>query len=275
MALPILQVRSEPSPSDLIRLFHKTELALAQELGEEEPLASGVAFSNPDLPQVPGANHVREVALHAGVTPAQAVEEVTRHFESRGTRCGYWSINPSAPEEQVRPLVEHLLATGHAADAVDVMNLRRMPQGTVREVGGMTIIPARASYRHVRELAEEVAGELGGDGAGQQVEAHLLRLDDPHFEGILALKDGRAVGRVSVLTVGEVGRIEYVYVSRDYRRQGIGRTLMSRAVEACARSLFKHVFLCVAHDNAAAVALYKRFGFQKVGERVVYYTPGR
>ncbi|HLL90509.1 MAG TPA: GNAT family N-acetyltransferase, partial [Tepidisphaeraceae bacterium] len=51
------------------------------------------------------------------------------------------------------------------------------------------------------------------------------------------------------------------------------RTMLARAVELCARSQFKHVLLSVAPDNAAATALYARFGFRKIGEFVQYVAP--
>ena len=136
------------------------------------------------------------------------------------------------------------------------------------------IIPARASYRHARQIAEEAARERGGEaGLAERVEANLRRLDDPQCEGILVLKDGRAVGRAYVVTVGELGRLEWVYVAKEHRGQGIGRTILSRAMEACARSMFRHVFLSVDAQNAVAVGLYLRFGFERVGEVVKYRAP--
>ena len=56
---------------------------------------------------------------------------------------------------------------------------------------GLQIIPARASYRHARLLAEESAGDRWG-GLEQLVEAHLRRLDNAHWDALLALKDDRA-----------------------------------------------------------------------------------
>jgi ribosomal protein S18 acetylase RimI-like enzyme len=47
--------------------------------------------------------------------------------------------------------------------------------------------------------------------------------------------------------------------------------MMSRALEICARSLFKHVSLSCDGDNTPAIALYKELGFTKIGEIVSYY----
>jgi ribosomal-protein-alanine N-acetyltransferase len=88
---------------------------------------------------------------------------------------------------------------------------------------------------------------------------------------VLALSGGRAVGRALVLAVGDVGRVEDLYVSPDARRRGVGRALLARAVEVCARSAFRHVLLGVHPDNAAALALYASFGFRKVGSVTAYW----
>ena len=79
---------------------------------------------------------------------------------------------------------------------------------------------------------------------------------------------------LGVLPVGEIGRIEGVYVAPEFRRRGIGRMMMGRALEICARSLFKHVFLSVDPVNEAALALYRPMGFARIGELVTYRAPG-
>jgi ribosomal protein S18 acetylase RimI-like enzyme len=253
-----------------MRLFDKTEFHLAQQLGEEEWLPCGAAFANPELPSVQSANHIRQAALPDGTSPAEAVGEADRFFARRGTRCRYWAMNPAADDRSVQPLVDHLLSAGYRPEATDVMYLRRRPTSVVREAEGLTIIPARASYRHARQIAEAAARERGDTALAERVDANMLRLDDPQCEGILVLKDGNAVGRAYIVTVGEIGRLEMVYVAKELRGQGIGRTIMSRAMEACARSMFRHVFLSVDATNAVAVGMYRRFGFERVGQIVTY-----
>src|SRR5687767_6669459 len=104
MPLPILQARAEPSDADLIRLFHRTDAAWTQHLGEGEQLDVGTAYSNPALPTIYNANNVRDAALPPGTTPAQALAEVDAHYAARGTRCAYWILNPSADPAHTRPL---------------------------------------------------------------------------------------------------------------------------------------------------------------------------
>jgi ribosomal protein S18 acetylase RimI-like enzyme len=269
MPLPILQPHAAATPEDLVRLFHRTELHWVRHLGEEAQLDAGTAFTNPQLPKVWDANNVIDAAVPPGASPEAAVEEVERHFAGAGTRCRQWVMNPSAPAARAAPLVEHLAARGWVAGPMDIMHLSG-PAAPPAETAGLTIIPARASFRHFRALAEESAAE---SGEPQLADASMLHLDDPHWDVSIALRDGRAVARAGVLAVGEVGRIDQLFVAPDARRRGIGRTMMTRVLEVCARALFKHVMLSVAPDDRVAIDLYTRFGFRRVG-RLVAYRPG-
>src|SRR3954454_15753666 len=105
MSLPILQSHTEPTPENLVRLFHRTELHWVRHLGEEAQLDAGVAFTNHELAAVGEANGVMDAALPPGVSPVEAVDEVHQHFAAAGTTCLRWLMNPAAPEERTRPLV--------------------------------------------------------------------------------------------------------------------------------------------------------------------------
>jgi ribosomal protein S18 acetylase RimI-like enzyme len=270
MPLPILNNATEPTPENLVRLFHRTELHWVRHLGEETQLDCGVAFTNAQLPAVWDANLVIDAALPPGMSPAQAFAEVDAHFRSAGTRCLQWLMNPSAPAAQVLPLVDHLRSRGWEPRPYDVMHLTAGAAPASPDAPGLTIIPARASFRHARSLADEAASCWGEP---QLAEASMLHLDDPHWDVSIALFDGRAVARAGVLTVGDLGRIEHVFVSEPFRRRGIGRTMMGRALEVCARSLFKHVMLCVPPDERPAVAMYSRFGFRRIGQMIPFRQP--
>jgi ribosomal-protein-alanine N-acetyltransferase len=76
---------------------------------------------------------------------------------------------------------------------------------------------------------------------------------------------GRRLGEfeASVHTIG---------VDPDAQGQGIGTALL-RMLLARADELLAPVFLEVRTDNAAAIALYERHGFARVGLRRRYYQP--
>lgn len=269
MPLPIL---SNPVESDLVRLFHRMTLHWTQHYGETTQLDTGTAITAPQLQNVYDANVLLDAALPDGVSPQQAIAEVEQHYFAQGTVCRTWVMNPSMPKEKTEPLASTLVERGAGINRTDILYLRGRPAGTIREQPGLTIIPARASFRHARQLAEISQQEQWDEP--QLVEAHLAHLDDPRWDCLLALRDGQPVATAGVLAVGDAGLIEDVYVVPSMRRLGIGLTMMSRVLEICARSLFKHVMLSCTPDNTPAQTMYARLGFQKIGTFTAYCPGG-
>jgi ribosomal protein S18 acetylase RimI-like enzyme len=271
MSLPILKVVSTATPETLIRYYHQTESKWTAHLAESELLEVGTAWSNPQLPRVWDANRVMDVSLPQGLPPQNAFELVEAHFQQRGTRCWQWVMNSSAKSEQTQPMVDFLLSRGYTRRSHQIMHLDRMPTSAVNHSATpLRIIPARASFRHSEILHQESSQQYDEP---QLTQAKMLHLDDPHYDALLALSDGQAAAFIGVLAVGEIGRIDEVYVASAFRRQRIGTTMMSRALEICARSLFKHVMLGVLPDHTESMSLYGQFGFKPIGEFVAYQAP--
>ena len=66
-----------------------------------------------------------------------------------------------------------------------------------------------------------------------------------------------------------------VAVSPDYRRQGIGESLMVALGETLAQKGIESLTLEVRASNEAAISLYDRLGYTQIGRRPNYYTdPG-
>jgi ribosomal-protein-alanine N-acetyltransferase len=76
----------------------------------------------------------------------------------------------------------------------------------------------------------------------------------------------RAAGEAEVLSVA---------VAKAERRKGLGRALMNTHLARLAAAGVTSVFLEVEPTNADAIGLYRRLGFETVGERKGYYRkPG-
>lgn len=71
-----------------------------------------------------------------------------------------------------------------------------------------------------------------------------------------------AAGEAEILTLAVVPRA---------RRRGHASALVKAAAADAAEAGAKEMFLEVAADNAAALALYSQLGFRRVGERPRYY----
>jgi ribosomal protein S18 acetylase RimI-like enzyme len=269
MSLPILPSHRGVSTEDLIRFYHQTAVEWTRQIAEETLLDCGLAFANAHLNRVRGANQMLEASLADGQSPADAIAEADAHYRCAGTRCYKWVLNPAVPLQRTAPLAEHLVGLGYTRQELDIMYLAGQPASPIREVSGLQIIPARASYRHARALWEEWAAVYHEP---QLADAGMLNLEDPQTDGLVAIKDGVAAAFVAVLTMGEIGVIEDLFVSEKFRGQGIGRTMLSRALEICARSLFKHVFLEADCQNERAVGLYTKLGFRRIGPDVSYHA---
>jgi ribosomal-protein-alanine N-acetyltransferase len=89
--------------------------------------------------------------------------------------------------------------------------------------------------------------------------------------GFVAVKDGLQVGHLLYSHVVDEMEILTVAVEPEYRRQGVGHSLMHRALGLAS---VRSVHLEVRESNSAAQGLYRVWGFQPVGRRLGYYEDG-
>jgi ribosomal-protein-alanine N-acetyltransferase len=82
---------------------------------------------------------------------------------------------------------------------------------------------------------------------------------------------GRLRGFVLARLAADEAEILTIAVDPAVRGKGVGRALLTENLRQAARARARAMFLEVDQDNASAVALYKRLGFVKVGERAAYY----
>ena len=102
----------------------------------------------------------------------------------------------------------------------------------------------------------------------------LRVLTSPEREVHVALQDNEVVGFVILCLVGAfVGYIQTVCVSPDHRNKGIGSELI-RFSEDRILSRYPNVFMCVSSFNDRAARLYRRLGYEVVGELSDYIVRG-
>jgi RimJ/RimL family protein N-acetyltransferase len=130
------------------------------------------------------------------------------------------------------------------------------------------IRPAREADRHaLAVLFAEVAEERDGIAAEPPVDIAKRAAGWRVDETLVAVVDGRIVGSLTVepspFGFGELG----MEVAREWRGQGVGSALVAAAIDwARERGLHK-LSLAVWPHNAAAIALYRKFGFVDEGRR--------
>jgi ribosomal-protein-alanine N-acetyltransferase len=80
------------------------------------------------------------------------------------------------------------------------------------------------------------------------------------------------VGYIIFWHIGEDVQVNNIAVHPDYRGRGIGEALMRHVIDKVRAKGATFINLEVRLSNAGAVALYKKLGFEILGERKNYYT---
>ena len=83
--------------------------------------------------------------------------------------------------------------------------------------------------------------------------------------------DGEVVGVVQWRHLGEEAEIMDIAVPTRHRRKGYARFLLKNFLDLAQERGTREVFLEVRESNAAALALYREFGFEASGRRPRYY----
>jgi len=268
MPLPILQTSREPTRVDLLRHFQKTRRRLAEQLAEAEETDFGVLLANSEFSLLPESNCVLDARWDL-----QAISAVSDYFTQHNARCERWTLDACAPEMTL-PLTQVLQQSGLVERTTRILHLKHSGRVAAADAAELQIIPARAGYRQMRELAQIVAEEarLSSPGVAQFVEAAERRLDDPHWDCLLVLRNAQAIASIAVLCVGDMGLIAGRLVRFADSTPILDRLLVSRALEVAARSMLRRVFVEVAIEETTFTAELAAFGFEEIG-RAIHYEP--
>lgn len=79
----------------------------------------------------------------------------------------------------------------------------------------------------------------------------------------------KIVGYGGVWKVQGEGQITNIAVHPEYRKNKIGSALLEKIIEECSDEF--QIFLEVRESNFAAISLYKKYGFEKIGIRKNFY----
>ena len=102
------------------------------------------------------------------------------------------------------------------------------------------------------------------------------------FETLIVAQNTRGDGRFAVDSdellafvlsriAADEAEILTIATTKLVQRKGLAGDLLKDHIETLQRAGMRKLFLDVAADNIAALALYRKFGFVKVGERPAYY----
>ena len=83
--------------------------------------------------------------------------------------------------------------------------------------------------------------------------------------------DGRVVGYAGLWLIMNEAHITNIAIHPKYRGKGMGKKLVGGLIEEILKINIYRITLEVRPSNAAALALYKKFGFVPCGIRPEYY----
>lgn len=107
----------------------------------------------------------------------------------------------------------------------------------------------------------------------QQMADELDRMGESRWYAVAEV-EGVLVGYVGLYLSPPDADVQTIAVSPDAHGRGLGRELLRVAIEHAWQVRCTRMFLEVRADNEAALALYQRAGFVRMGRRNRYYPDG-
>jgi len=82
---------------------------------------------------------------------------------------------------------------------------------------------------------------------------------------------GRIIGMLVLWLIVDEAHIATIAIHADYRRQGIGQSLLLYALKSAMEEGAISSFLEVRESNLIAQTMYRKYGFVESGKRLHYY----
>lgn len=82
------------------------------------------------------------------------------------------------------------------------------------------------------------------------------------------------VGHALVSVVYEIAELQRIAIAEEHRRRGIGRLLLTAAIDLSRQEGAERLLLEVREDNAGAIEFYDQAGFVEIDRRERYYRDG-
>jgi len=95
--------------------------------------------------------------------------------------------------------------------------------------------------------------------------------DNPASRCWIAELDGKVVGMIVVWLIVDEAHVATLATDPGFRRQGIGKRLLSHALLHLIDEGAHSSFLEVRESNMAAQEMYRKFGYEESGRRRRYY----
>ena len=96
----------------------------------------------------------------------------------------------------------------------------------------------------------------------------------PYQWAVLAEENGIVCGYACLFSLFETAEVMNIAVDAAFRGRGIGAALLTTLHEKAKELGAERIMLEVRSSNASAIALYRKFGYEKISLRKRYYADG-
>jgi putative acetyltransferase len=133
------------------------------------------------------------------------------------------------------------------------------------------VADSAGEYDRAKELFLEYARSLTFDLCFQHFDAELASIatmyNAPHGGIILVRVDppGDYIGCVGIRRIDDqAAELKRMYVRETYRKLGLGRALLERAIKLARELKYRRVRLDTMPTMVRAIALYRQYGFREI-----------
>jgi GNAT superfamily N-acetyltransferase len=147
------------------------------------------------------------------------------------------------------------------------------PAAGVEDFLAVQRVRARSWQAAYAGLVPQQVLDAMGDGTGLRERAERMAVNE-RVRTYLALRDGTALGFASVGperqqdAPADVGEVYAIYADPTAWGTGVGRALMTAALDDLAGHGCRQGWLWVLEGNERAIAFYRRAGFAPTGDRI-------
>lgn len=106
------------------------------------------------------------------------------------------------------------------------------------------------------------------------VEQWWRELATLHNHYWVAESDNRIIGYAGLSVQAPDSDIQTIAIDSEFQGEGLGGQLLEAMIGRSRELGVRSIFLEVRTDNAAAIALYKKYDFEQISERRNYYPDG-
>lgn len=190
---------------------------------------------------------------------AQAGKKMASEVDDRqGRQIG--DLLKSLKPSQLGPLVNGLMTYGH------IMGLHIGSTASVsirpHRIGDASYVTFLHGTLYSQEYGLDATFELE---VGREITGFVSQFD-PRWEGFwVAESGGHVVGAIAIVNRGrKVAQLRWFILYPTYRGLGLGKELMTCAVDFCKDKQYGKVFLWTFDELHAAIHLYRSFGFERI-----------